>query len=317
MKGLNGEENLILIEIPKEHGSGRIDRVLSVLLPEMSRSHIQRLIEGGCVTVNGVLCKSKKEAINMGAKVTLKPYESVAEEVLPEDIPLNIVYEDDYVLVVDKIKGMVVHPSPGHSSGTLVNAVMHHCKDRLSSINGVKRPGIIHRIDKDTGGLLMIAKTDIAHNRLAKQLAEHTIVRGYKAIVYNSFAQEEGMVNAPIGRDPYKRLRQGVNWVNGKEAVTHYKVLEPLGKYSFIQARLETGRTHQIRVHMAYIKHPLVGDLTYGPSRNIFGVKGQMLHAYLLGFIHPVSQEYMEFHSPLPEEFEKVLKKMRDMIGMK
>ncbi|MBR5230213.1 MAG: RluA family pseudouridine synthase, partial [Firmicutes bacterium] len=219
--------------------------------------------------------------------------------------------EDDDVLVVNKPKGMVVHPAVGNYTGTLVNAIMYHCGDRLSSINGVIRPGIVHRIDKDTSGLLMIAKNNKSHESLSAQLAEHSITRRYVALVHNNFAEDGGTVDAPIGRDPKNRLRMAVTKENSKHAVTHWQVLERLGKYTLIDARLETGRTHQIRVHMAYRNHPLVGDMVYGPKKPSLTEDGQMLHAKVLGFIHPSTGQYMEFARPLPDSFEKVLEKLR------
>ena len=232
-------------------------------------------------------------------------------EITAEAIPLTIVYEDNDLLVVDKPAGMVVHPAPGNSSGTLVNALMYHCGDNLSSINGIIRPGIVHRIDKDTSGLLMVAKNDRAHSSLSSQLAEHSITRRYRAIVYNNIREDEGTVDKPIGRDPGNRLRNAVTDIGSKHAVTHYKVLERFGQFTYIEAVLETGRTHQIRVHMSYIRHPLLGDELYGPVKNRQGAKRQMLHAGILGFVHPSTGEYMEFQSPLPEDFEKVLNKLR------
>lgn len=306
-----GNETIYKVNIDEEQQGTRIDLVLSMALPETSRSFLQKLITGGSVSIDGSVCKSKKQKVEAGQEITIVVPEPEQLEITPEDIPLEIIYEDDDVLVVNKPKGMVVHPAVGNYSGTLVNAVMYHCGDSLSSINGVIRPGIVHRIDKDTSGLLMIAKNDTAHNSLAAQLAEHSITRAYQAIVYNNFADDEGTVDAPIGRDPKNRLRQAVTQQNSKRAVTHYKVLERFGKFTLIEARLETGRTHQIRVHMSHIKHPLLGDFVYGPEKNPFGVSGQMLHAKILGFVHPTTGEYMEFESPLPEEFEKTLNKLR------
>ena len=229
----------------------------------------------------------------------------------PEDIPLDIVYEDEDVLVVNKPRGMVVHPAVGNYTGTLVNAILYHCGERLSSINGVIRPGIVHRIDKDTSGLLMIAKNNMAHESLSAQLAEHSITRRYTALVYHNLSKDTGTVDAPIGRDPKNRLRMAVTTQNSKRAVTHWTVLERFGKYTLIEAKLETGRTHQIRVHMSHIKHPLVGDMVYGPKKQALTEEGQMLHARVLGFVHPRTGEYMEFERPLPEEFEQVLRKVR------
>lgn len=304
-------ETIYKVIIDQEQHGNRLDLVLAKTLADTSRSFLQKLITGGAVSINGNVCKSKKQKVEEGQEITIVIPEPEQLSVEPENIPLEIVYEDADVLVVNKPKGMVVHPAVGNYTGTLVNAVMYHCGDSLSSINGVIRPGIVHRIDKDTSGLLMIAKNDAAHNSLAAQLAEHSITRAYQAIVYNNFNDEEGTVDAPIGRDPKNRLRQAVTQQNSKRAVTHYKVLERFGKFTLIEARLETGRTHQIRVHMSYIKHPLLGDFVYGPEKNPYGVSGQMLHAKVLGFVHPTTGEYMEFESDLPEEFQKVLNKMR------
>ena len=288
----------------------RLDVVLSFSIPDVSRSFIQKLIEEGNILIDDKVCKSKKEKLKAGQNVSAFIPEPKLLEVEPQNIALNIVYEDQQLLVVDKPKGMVVHPAPGNSDGTLVNALMYHCGDRLSKINGVIRPGIVHRIDKDTSGLLMVAKTDLAHNFLAAQLKEHSITRRYEAIVYNSFSNQAGTVDAPIGRDPQNRLRQAVVG-NGRKAITHYSVIENLGKLSLIEARLETGRTHQIRVHMAYIKHPLLGDTIYGPKTNKYNAEGQMLHAKILGFVHPTTKEYMEFESKRPESFNLILNKIR------
>jgi len=293
----------------------RIDMVLSALLSESSRSFIQKLIEAGEVQVNGVVANVKNRKMKTGDNVSVKIPDPQELEIVAENIPLEIVYEDDYVLVVNKPKGMVVHPAPGNYNGTLVNAVMYHCGDKLSSINGIVRPGIVHRIDKDTSGLLMIAKNDAAHQSLSMQLEQHSITRAYHAIVYNNFNQDAGTVDAPLGRDPKNRLRQMVLEKGGRRAVTHYKVLERFGSFTYIEARLETGRTHQIRVHMAHIKHPLLGDSLYGPKKTSFGVDSQMLHAKILGFIHPATREYMQFETELPEEFLEVLKKLRLKYG--
>ena len=228
----------------------------------------------------------------------------------PQNIPLEILYEDEDVIVVNKPRGMVVHPSAGNWDGTLVNAIMYHCGDSLSSINGAIRPGIVHRIDKDTSGLLMIAKNNKAHESLAEQLRVHSVTREYRALVYDNIREDELTIDIPIGRDERNRLRRAVNGSNPKEAVTHVKVLERYGKYTLIAARLETGRTHQIRVHLSHIKHPLVGDITYGPKKQIYGLDGQLLHAKTLGFIHPSTGEYMEFDSPLPDYFKDILERI-------
>ncbi|MGN1413238.1 MAG: RluA family pseudouridine synthase [Anaerovoracaceae bacterium] len=306
---MNSEKYTFFIE--EESNGTRIDRVLSLLLAESSRSYIQKLIEKGNVTVDGQVCTSKKYKVSSGQQVDLlmPPPENLSVE--PENIPLDIVYEDEDVLVVNKPRGMVVHPAAGNYTGTLVNAVLYHCGDRLSSINGIIRPGIVHRIDKDTSGLLMIAKNNMAHESLSAQLAEHSITRRYTALVYHNLTEDAGMVDAPIGRDPKNRLRMAVTSQNSKRAVTHWKVLERFGRYTLIEARLETGRTHQIRVHMAYIHHPLVGDMVYGPKKQPLTEDGQLLHARVLGFVHPRTGEYMEFERPLPPEFEAVLQKLR------
>ena len=310
---MNQQEKYTFI-IDKETQSTRIDLVLSLLLSETSRSFIQKLIEGGSLTVNGSLCRSKKYKVSENDVVEIVLPEPEKLTIEEENIPLDIVYEDRDLLIVNKPRGMVVHPAVGNYTGTLVNAVMYHCKDRLSSINGVIRPGIVHRIDKDTSGLLMIAKNNRSHESLSRQLAEHYITRKYMALVYNNFSEDEGTVDAPIGRDPRNRLRRAVVSENSRRAVTHWRVMERFGRYTLIEASLETGRTHQIRVHMAYINHPLVGDLLYGPKKQTLFDKGQLLHAGVLGFVHPSTGEYMEFSSPLPEEFEQVLEKLRRSV---
>lgn len=297
--------------ISEENKSTRVDLVLSLQLPEISRSFIQKLLEKGAVKINEHICTSKKYKVNSGdlVEVTLPDPEPL--DIKAEDIPLDIVYEDEDLLVVNKPRGMVVHPAAGNESQTLVNAVLFHCGERLSSINGVIRPGIVHRIDKDTSGLLVVAKNNMAHESLSMQLAEHSITRKYEALVFDNLKEDSGSVIAPIGRDPYNRLRQAVTDQNSKHAITHWHVLERFGRYTLIEAKLETGRTHQIRVHMAYIKHPLVGDMVYGPKKQPFNVDGQLLHAKVLGFIHPRTGQYMEFESPKPEVFEDILNKIR------
>lgn len=309
-ENLKGEQKVELT-VAEEMSGKRLDSVLAGMMPEYSRSFIQKLFENGSITVGGDPCSEKKRKAAAGDIVEITIPQPERLEVEAEDIPLDIVYEDDELLVVDKPAGMVVHPAPGNHSGTLVNALMYHCGDALSSINGVIRPGIVHRIDKDTSGLLMVAKTDRAHNALSAQLAEHSITRRYKAIVHSNIKEDEGTVDKPIGRDPGNRLRNAVVYTNSKNAVTHYRVLERFGGFTLVEAVLETGRTHQIRVHMAYIRHPLLGDTLYGPAKNRYGAKRQMLHAGVLGFVHPVTGEYMEFNSPLPQDFEDVLAKLR------
>ena len=290
----------------------RIDAALSACQEEISRSYIQKLIEAGNLELNGEICRSKKARISRGDRVRLIVPAPVGIEVLPEDVPINIIYEDDELLIVNKDKGMVVHPAPGNESGTLVNAVLSHCEGRLSSINGKIRPGIVHRLDKDTSGLIIIAKTDAAHRLLAGQLEARSVTRAYSAIVHNNFTDDEGAVDAPIGRDPRNRLRQSVNGEGSRHAVTYYSVLERFGRFTHIEARLETGRTHQIRVHMAYIKHPVLGDMLYGPGGKTLGAESQALHAGRLGFIHPKTGGYMEFESGPPEDFMRLLVKLRD-----
>lgn len=312
---MNEKEQKYEIEIDAEQQGVRIDLVLSTALEETSRSFIQKLFEKEKISVNGKICDSKKYKVKIGDCIEISIPEPEILAVEAEDIPLDIVYEDEDVLVVNKPKGMVVHPAVGNYNGTLVNAIMYHCGDRLSSINGVIRPGIVHRIDKDTSGLLMIAKNDAAHESLSKQLAEHSITRKYRALVYHNFKEDEGTVDAPIGRDPKNRLRQAVTDQNSKHAVTHYRILERFGAYTLIEAELETGRTHQIRVHMAHLKHPLVGDVVYGPKKHTIKADGQMLHAKVLGFIHPRTGEYMEFDSDLPAYFEDILNKLRKDVN--
>ena len=301
---------------PGDAGS-RLDAFIGYNTDELSRSYAVRLIEKGLVTVNGETVTSKKRAIADGDVVSIDLPEPEPLEITAENIPLDIVYEDDDVAVINKPRGMVVHPGPGNPSGTLVNAIMYHMGDSLSSINGVIRPGIVHRIDKDTSGLLMIAKNDRAHESLAAQLKEHSVTREYTALVYDNIKEDELTVDEPIGRDERNRMRNAVNGSGARNAVTHIKVLERFGKYTLVKAILETGRTHQIRVHMAYMHHPLAGDDLYGPRRQsskIEGipVSGQLLHAGTLGFIHPSTGEYMEFHSDLPEVFAQVLAKLRN-----
>lgn len=294
----------------KEDVGTRIDVFLAENMEDLSRSGVQKLIDEGNITLNGGKTKAnyklrEKDIID----VTVPEVKEV--EILPEDISLDILYEDADVIVVNKPQGMVVHPAPGHTSGTLVNALMFHCGDDLSGINGEKRPGIVHRIDKDTSGVLMIAKNDMAHQSLAAQLAEHSITRKYNAVVYNGFNEDEGTVNKPIGRNPQDRKKMAVTEKHSRHAVTHYRVIERMEKFTLIEAQLETGRTHQIRVHMTYIGHPLLGDPVYGPKKQPISLEGQALHARVLGFIHPRTGEYMEFEAPLPPHFEALLERLR------
>lgn len=301
------------IEITVEENK-RIDALIANALDDVSRSYVVKLIEEGKVTVNDKLETSKKAKLKVGDLIVVDMPEPEVLEVVAEDIPIDIVYEDDDLMIINKPVGMVVHPAPGNYTGTLVNALMFHA-DKLSSINGVVRPGIVHRIDKDTSGLLMIAKTDHAHKGLAAQLKAHTIKRKYVALVHGLIPSETGTVNAPIGRSPKDRLKMAVNERNGKEAVTHFKVIKHFKNYSYIECQLETGRTHQIRVHMAYIGHPLMGDMTYGVKKPKIKNEGQLLHAKTLGFVHPRSGEYMEFDSEVPELFEIMMKKIVGVEG--
>lgn len=288
-----------------EEYEGRIDSYLAEELDEISRSFIQKLIKQGLVKVNGKEVKAKY-SVKEGDSINVELPSPKKLEILPENIPIEIVYEDDDVAVVNKPQGMVVHPAPGNYSKTLVNALLYHLKS-LSSINGIIRPGIVHRIDKDTSGLLMIAKTNLAHIELSNQLKEHSTYRRYFTLVDNNIKQETGTIKAPIGRHHINRKMMAVSDKNSKEAITHFKVLERFKKYTLLEVKLETGRTHQIRVHMSYIKHPIVGDPVYGSSKCEFNLNGQLLHAKSIGFVHPRSKEYMEFDSELPDYFKRVL----------
>lgn len=297
--------NLNSIVVSDEDDLVRIDKYITEAGFDLTRSRIQGLISDGNITVNDKNVKANYKIRENDVIKILIP-DAVPVDIPAEDIPLNIVYEDDDLLIVNKPKGMVVHPAPGHYTGTLVNALMYHCKDKLSGINGELRPGIVHRIDMDTTGLLVICKNDKAHNFIADQLKEHSITRKYQAIVYNAFKDEEGTIEGNIGRHPNDRKKMTIT-PNGKEAVTHYKVLKNLGKYTLIECQLETGRTHQIRVHMTSINHPLLGDEVYGPKNCPYNLQGQVLHAKTLGFIHPTTKEYVEFDSELPEYFQKLV----------
>ncbi|MFR5490635.1 MAG: RluA family pseudouridine synthase [Eubacterium sp.] len=297
-------------EVTEEEDGLRLDQYIAGRCMDLSRSYIQKLIKESRVTINKNIQTKTKTAVQESDIVNVSLPDPKELEIKPQDIPLDILYEDNDVLVVNKPKGMVVHPAPGHYEDTLVNAVLYHCRDNLSGINGVLRPGIVHRIDKDTTGALIVCKNDKAHQKIADQLRAHTITRSYRAIVYNNFSEDEGMINAPIGRHPTNRKKRMVTEKNSKEAITHYKVLDHLNhKFNYIECRLETGRTHQIRVHMSHIGHPLLGDEVYGPANSKFkNLQGQTLHAATLGFIHPTTEEYMEFSAPLPDYFEKLLK---------
>jgi 23S rRNA pseudouridine1911/1915/1917 synthase len=312
------EEDLEILDdcgtqiIYNEDSSIRIDKYLAEKIPDLTRSYIQKLILDEQILVNDQTIKANYK-VAKNDTITLFTVKPKVLEVVAQDIPIEIIYEDDQLLVVNKPVGMVVHPAPGNYTGTLVNAIMFHCKNRLSSINGVARPGIVHRIDKDTSGLLMICKTDLAHNSIASQLKDHSIKREYVGIVYNNLKDEEGTIDAPIGRGEKDRTRMAINYKNGKNAVTHYRVLERFhnNRYTYVSFRLETGRTHQIRVHMAMNGNPLVGDPLYGPKNAAYSENGQLLHAKTIGFIHPTTNQYMEFNVDPPLKFMSILENLR------
>ncbi|MCR5467893.1 MAG: RluA family pseudouridine synthase [Lachnospiraceae bacterium] len=290
----------------------RIDKYLSLQIENKSRSFIQKLIDDGNVSVNHTNVKNSSLKLKEGDEIEVIIPDAKEVSIEPEDIPLDIIYEDDDLLIVNKPKGMVVHPAAGHAEGTLVNAVMHHCKDNLSGINGELRPGIVHRIDKDTTGSLIICKNDNAHNNIAEQIKEHSITRIYRGIVSGVVKEDEGTIEGDIGRHPKDRKKMAIVTKNGKPAITHFKVLERFKNATYMEFKLETGRTHQIRVHMASTGHPLLGDEVYSNSKNPYHLEGQTLHAMTIGFIHPTAGGYMEFSAPLPEYFEKLLSKLRN-----
>ena len=292
-------------QITEDMEDERIDKCISMLIDSLSRSYIQKLIKGEAVTVNGKIVKGSYK-VKTDDEVSFLLPKVVEPSILPEDIPLDILYSDEDVVVVNKPKGMVVHPAAGHYTGTLVNALMFHFKDELSGINGVMRPGIVHRIDRDTTGSLIVCKNDKAHNDIAKQLKEHSVVRKYHAICYGVIREDMGTINQPIGRHPTERKKMAIN-PNGKHAVTHYKVLKRFNKFTYIECELETGRTHQIRVHMASIGHPLLGDEIYSNRKSPFHLEGQTLHAKILGFKQPTTGEYIETDAPMPEYFRHLL----------
>ena len=294
-------------EVEAEQEGERLDKFLSIIYPEFSRAFFQKLIKSKQVSVNETPQKASY-CVKIDDIVTVEIPDAVETTIEPENIPLDILYEDDDVLIVNKPKGMVVHPSAGHYSGTLVNAIMYHCKDTLSGINGEIRPGIVHRIDMDTSGSLIVCKNDEAHVNIAQQIKEHSVNRIYVGIVCGNVKEDSGTVEGAIGRHPIERKKMAINEKNGKPAITHYKVLERFKNYTYMQFKLETGRTHQIRVHMASIGHPLLGDTLYSSGRSPFKhLQGQCLHAKTIGFIHPKTGEYMEYSAPLPEYFEKLL----------
>lgn len=300
------EKQLIRYTITEEQEGERIDKCLTRLIDYISRSNIQKRIKGQQVFVNGAAVKPSYQ-VSAGDEISLQVPENEEPDIPAEDIPLDILYEDEDILIVNKPKNMVVHPAAGHYTGTLVNAVMFHCKDSLSGINGVLRPGIVHRIDKDTTGSVIICKNDMAHLHIASQLKEHSITRVYHAICYGVIKEDEGTIDKMIGRDTQDRKKMAVVTQNGKRAVTHYKVLQRFRDYTYIECRLETGRTHQIRVHMSSIGHPLLGDSVYTSRKSCFHLEGQTLHAKTIGFIHPRTGRYLEVDAPLPEYFRHLL----------
>ncbi len=306
---MNGE--MIERVADKEASGIRIDKYLSMIEEKLSRSYLQKLITEGHVVVNDKIVKANYRLCEGDEFSYFIPApEDVS--ILPEPIPLNILYEDSDIIIVNKEKGMVVHPAAGHTSGTLVNGLLYHCKESLSGINGVLRPGIVHRIDKDTTGVLVVCKNDTSHQCIAQQLKVHSITRRYQAICYHTFQKTEGRIDLPIGRHPTDRKKMAVNLTHGKPAITNYRVLENLSnQYSYIECSLETGRTHQIRVHLSFMGHPLLGDTVYGSSKNEWHLQGQTLHAGLLGFLHPSTGKYMEFEAPLPNYFENLLLQLR------
>lgn len=298
-----------IIEVHATDNDIRIDSFLSSQLPELSRSAVQKLIESGNITLNSVpVKKNYKTSAGDTYKVIIPQPETI--NIQPQNIPLDVVYEDNDVIVVNKQRGMVVHPAPGHPDGTLVNALIYHCRGSLSGINGEIRPGIVHRIDKDTSGLIIAAKNDKAHLALAEQLKDHSLSRIYEAIVCGNLRSNSGTINMPIGRHPTDRKKQAVNVKNSREAITHYKVISRYNGYTHVQCKLETGRTHQIRVHMAYIGHPILGDIIYGRKKPEKGLSGQCLHAKSLHFIHPSTGEFIKLNTELPEYFQDIIKKL-------
>lgn len=300
------ERETVVVQVSEEQAGERLDKVVSAAVPETTRSAAQKWIECGFVTKQGkALAKSTK--LCAGDEIEIQVPQPVALAVEPEQIPLDIRYEDEDVLVVNKPKGMVVHPAPGHPGGTLVNALLYHCGDTLSGVNGVVRPGIVHRIDKDTSGLLMVAKNDRAHQSLAAQIQDHSFTRIYEAVVYGNLKEDHGSIDAPIGRHPSDRKKMAVTVQHSRPAVTHYQVLARYRGFTHVQLRLETGRTHQIRVHMAYLGHPVAGDPVYGVKKVITSLQGQCLHAKVLGFLHPSKGRYLEITSELPRYFADFL----------
>ena len=303
-----------IFEVMEEQEGERLDKYLSIIYPDFSRSFFQKLIKDSSVFVNDKVEKASY-IVKLEDVVTIHFPDAVQTTIKPENIHLDIIYEDDDLLIVNKPKGMVVHPSAGHYTGTLVNGIMYHCKDSLSGINGEIRPGIVHRIDMDTTGSLIVCKNDFSHINIAEQIKEHSVNRIYEGIVCGNVKEDEGTIEGPIGRHPVERKKMAINEKNGKPAITHYKVLERFGNYTYMQFKLETGRTHQIRVHMSSIGHPLLGDSLYSSGKSPFkALQGQTLHAKTIGFVHPTTQQYVEFEAPLPEYFEKLLTQLKNHL---
>lgn len=308
-------EETVILEAGQAEISKRLDHFLNEEIEDLTRSHLQKLILEGHVLVNDQISKANYK-LKIGDEIRIVIPAAEELKVEAEDIPLDILYEDSDLIVINKVQGMVVHPAPGNTSGTLVNALLYHCKD-LSGINGVMRPGIVHRLDKDTSGAILVAKNDLAHLSLARQLKDRTVSRTYWALVHNRMQEPGGIIDAPIGRDPSDRKKMAVTNKNSKRAVTHYKLLESFREYSLVECKLETGRTHQIRVHMAYLNHPVVGDPKYGPRKQHLGMKGQALHAVSLSFVHPRSNQEMKLDAPLPEYYLHALGELRNFEGAK
>lgn len=302
--------NAYIFTVDESNAGQRIDKALSALCTDITRSALQKIIEQGAVSVGGIIV-TKNYKVKLNDKISVVIPEAKPLEVTAENIPLDIRYEDDDLLVVNKPKGMVVHPAAGNYDKTLVNALLYHCKDSLSGINGVIRPGIVHRIDKDTSGLLIVAKNDFSHVALSEQIKAHTFTREYQTVVYGSMKNESGTIDAPIGRHPVDRKKMAVTEKNSKHAVTHYETIREYDKFTHLAVRLETGRTHQIRVHMSYIGHPVAGDTVYGPKKVITSLNGQCLHAGLIGFIHPKTNKYIEISAELPEYFTNFLRSLK------
>lgn len=304
MEELNRE--ILFFTVSETDKGQRIDKFLTDILPDFSRSYLQKLLKDSLVLANGKAVKPNYK-LSAGEVLSVRLPENEDLDLEPEDLPVEVLYEDSDVILVNKSKDMVVHPSAGHNSKTLVNFLLYHCKGELSGINGVSRPGIVHRIDKDTTGVMIACKNDKAHNSLAAQLKEHTITRKYRAIVLGVLPKDEDTIHTLIGRHPTDRKKMSIHCKNGKDAITHYRVLQRFSNHTYIECQLETGRTHQIRVHMASIGHPLLGDTVYGTEKCRYKLQGQCLHAFVFGFIHPSTGKYMEFEAPLPDYFQKLL----------